>query len=347
MFCAFCGQNIPDEVEFCPFCGKQLKREESPAPKQATVKEEKPSVWATILKYDIHSDKYRISVPARMLSWLLSIVLFSLLLVVVVTGGLKMATSESGLNRLFDRKDFFEKELNDDDSFMNYLYDEMSSYESGNVELSKREFAKFFEDSTFKEFAAEKISLLLSDVYNGTDHFYVSKSEVRRLIRENDELLEERYGYSMQDFEDDLVERIVSLADDVDVEDMMPLGVASAISMALSTWSLLAVIACVLLLILLVFLLYRKRVLSVLSYIATMGILTGVIGVIVYIAVTIFGGIVRTELHMPYLLYMLIYEVFANMLILSLIFIGVAILLLVCRAVLLRKVVNKGSKKEQ
>ncbi len=343
MFCAFCGQNIPDEVEFCPFCGKQLKSEESPAPKQEAVKEKKPSVWARILKHDIQSEKYRISFSAKMLSWILGIFVFSLLLAAVVTGGVKMATSESGLNGLFDKKDFFENELEDDDSFMDFLYEEMLSYEKGKVELSREEFAKFFEESTFKEFAAEKISLLLKDVYNGTDKFYVSRSEARRLIRENDELLEDRYGWSMLDFEDDLVDSVVSFANEVDVEDI-PSDAASAIRMALSTWSLLAVIASVLLLIFLVFLLYRKRVLSILSYVAAMGILNGAIGVVVYIALTIFGDMVRTELHMPYLLYMLICEVFTKIFILSLIFIGVAVLLLVCRTVLRRKVVDKFSK---
>ena len=100
------------------------------------------------------------------------------------------------LNSIYTETDFVEHE-SEALSFTDYLSDYFE--ENHGVTVSDKQIEAFIEDSTVMDFFAEKVSAYVSDLYNGTEEFKITMREVRALLHDNADILEEHFDVQISD----------------------------------------------------------------------------------------------------------------------------------------------------
>lgn len=172
--------------------------QEAPAPMPAV---EAPTVA-------VEYQKKRSGAAKVILTIFLSLLLFITTLLSVVVICVRHTTSEGTVLSILEEVDYskvfnslYTEEYGDSDGGAGTFTEELSNYFEDNfgVTVSDKQIQGFIEDSTVMEFLAEKASAFVSDLYNGTDEFKITKKEVTTLLRENADVIEEHFDVQISD----------------------------------------------------------------------------------------------------------------------------------------------------
>lgn len=155
------------------------------------------------------------------LSVLLCIALFATTLVTIAVTGLKVVTSEDGLETIITQALFpksasvrvipklaggnavggfsaLGSEGMDQGILVDTLFDMVQEQFGGELPISKEDVAELLEDSSIPEFIADKTAGIISDVINGEVTTTITKDEVIQLIEENADLIEEKLDITIE-----------------------------------------------------------------------------------------------------------------------------------------------------
>lgn len=80
-------------------------------------------------------------------------------------------------------------------TFADYLSDYFET--SVGVEVSEQQINAFIEDSTIKEFLAEKAADYMSDIYAGTNDFRITRRDVMELLEDNEDVIVEHFDVAI------------------------------------------------------------------------------------------------------------------------------------------------------
>ena len=159
------------------------------------------------------------------LSVLLCIALFATTLVTIAVTGLKVVTSEDGLETIITQA-LFPKSASvrvipklaggnavggmgmlgslsglggtDQSLLVDTLFDMVQEQFGGELPISKDAVAELLEESTIPEFISDKAASIISDVITGEVTTTITKDEVIQLIEENADLIEEKLDITIE-----------------------------------------------------------------------------------------------------------------------------------------------------
>lgn len=122
--------------------------------------------------------------------------------------------NETAVNNKADEDN--EDKKSDDEKFIDNLNDYL--LKKAGFPLTERELEELIEDSTIKEFLAEKIALYCEDLYEGNDSFSLRKRDVVELLEDNERVIRREFKTSVPD---DIFEDLANwLVDDDAIEQM-------------------------------------------------------------------------------------------------------------------------------
>ena len=84
-----------------------------------------------------------------------------------------------------------------------------SMLEGSEVEIEKEAIQAFVEESTLKDFIADKSSSIISDLVTGENTTTISGEEIKQLLEENKDLIEEHFDVTISDEQIDQVAQMV------------------------------------------------------------------------------------------------------------------------------------------
>ena len=185
-FCGHCGSPIDNSTGLCPMC----KQEEL-----------KP---ASKIEENISNNKFinKSSASKIIITVLLSICLFitslTATLIFDVRYSLKPNNARYLLNNINVAELFSYAELSSENDLEDF-YKYMS--ENYDVEMTDRGLNSFVNDSTVKDFLAEKVSYFYEDIIDGDAEIKITKNEVSELIENNLEEFENEFDVQLSPYD--------------------------------------------------------------------------------------------------------------------------------------------------
>ncbi len=185
-FCGHCGSPIDNSTGLCPMCSQELlnpvsKKEEDVSNNNLINKNSASKILITVL---------------------LSISLFITSLVATlifdVRNSVKPNNAQALLNNINATELFSYAELSAENDLENF-YKYMS--ENYDVEMTDRGLNSFVNDSTAKDFLAEKVSYFCEDIIDGDAEIKITKNEVSELIENNLEEFEDEFDVQLSSYD--------------------------------------------------------------------------------------------------------------------------------------------------
>ena len=198
------------------------------APEEAVVAPEEPVVPAKAKK--VKKVRKPRSVPVKILMGFLAFILCIVMFVVSLTGvailNLRAIVSEDGISQIITQliagtpatgstrpvlaggADAITVSSSGDMSGMlvDWAYEMIQDQFGEELEITKDQVQNFVENSTVKDFVADKAAGLVEDFYSGNYETTITKDEVVQLMKENAPLLEEQFGLVITEEEISFVE---------------------------------------------------------------------------------------------------------------------------------------------
>lgn len=100
------------------------------------------------------------------------------------------------------------------DPITNMVYDLLQSGLGEELPLKEEDVRDFINNSTVKDFLADKVSSAFDDFFNGTNHTTITKDEIINLVRDNAPLIKESFGVEITD---DQLEALKTALDEVPI----------------------------------------------------------------------------------------------------------------------------------
>jgi len=94
-------------------------------------------------------------------------------------------------------------------ALVDWAYDYVQSQFGEEMEITKEQVQEFVENSTVKDFVAEKAAGLVQDFYSGESNTTITTDEITELIEENAEILEEQFGLVINQEALDIVDQVI------------------------------------------------------------------------------------------------------------------------------------------
>lgn len=155
----------------------------------------------------------------HILSVLLCIVLFASTLVTMLVADVKVATNKDNLHRVINSTlsaphsqplGPITAAVGDDLSAANsggdlsgqiveFAYDMLQEQSGGELPFTIDEVKSFVEESTIKDFIAEKSASIISDIYTGENTTDITSDEIQQLLTENKDLIQEYFKVELDD----------------------------------------------------------------------------------------------------------------------------------------------------
>lgn len=83
------------------------------------------------------------------------------------------------------------------DALVSWLFDALKEQHGEELEITREQMSEFLEESTLKDFLADKTASYVSDFFNGTDTTTITSEELEQLVRENSKLIRDTFGVDM------------------------------------------------------------------------------------------------------------------------------------------------------
>jgi len=93
------------------------------------------------------------------------------------------------------------------------------------AEISKEDIEAFVEESTLKEFISEKASTIVSDILTGSNETTISGEEIKELLEENKDLIEEHFDVVITEEQIDSI--VTQIEEMPEVQEIQKNGIAS------------------------------------------------------------------------------------------------------------------------
>lgn len=151
------------------------------------------------------SIKKRRGVGRTLVAVLLCVLLFLLSAVTVLLTGVQSLTTENGVKALVgdvvDEVDcipasLFSKEAGEDDSVIDLVVD---LAQKNGMKFKKRDLEKLLTDSEFVDVVSEEIYAYISDIRSNGKKAVLDEKDIRNLLKDHDDLIEDTLGLSMSD----------------------------------------------------------------------------------------------------------------------------------------------------
>ena len=94
-------------------------------------------------------------------------------------------------------------------ALVDWAYDYVQEQFGGELEISKEQVQNFVQNSTVKDFVAEKAAGLVQDFYSGENKTTITPEEISGLIKENAQILEEQFGLEINDEALEIVDQVI------------------------------------------------------------------------------------------------------------------------------------------
>jgi len=95
-------------------------------------------------------------------------------------------------------------------ALVDWAYDYVQDQFGGELEISKEQVQNFVQNSTVKDFVAEKAAGLVQDFYSGESKTTITPEEISGLIKENAQILEDQFGLEITDEALDIVDQAIA-----------------------------------------------------------------------------------------------------------------------------------------
>lgn len=201
---------------------------------------------------------------SAVVSTVLAIAIFLCMLFALILIDVRYTITEAGIANLLNTADLSNLSIQTSAGEMSpheWINHEMNHRYEDWEEWSSQEFEEFVEESTIKEFFAEKLSGYATDLFDGTFETDISHADIKGLLLENAELLEE-YDVSITDERADDIATLIhesGALDDISLDvvtESVPAPVYQAVQVSFSYYTM----ACFILLVLLfAFMLIRRH----------------------------------------------------------------------------------------
>ena len=113
------------------------------------------------------------------------------------------------------------------DALVEYAFDALNDASGGELPLTLDDVKQFVEDSTLKEFIADKSASIISDIYTGENTTNISTEEITKLVNDNKTVIKQYFDI---DVTDEMVDQLNQMIDEVPVmQQIREEGVASVI----------------------------------------------------------------------------------------------------------------------
>lgn len=181
------------------------------------------------------------------ISVLLCIALFATTLVTMLVADVRVATNKDNLTNLLKQTlsaptqqmqlgpvtaaagtDFqFDLSGNLSGQLVEYAYNVMQEESGGEMTIGLEDMQAFVEDSTIKDFLAEKAASIVSDIYTGESTTTITGAEIHQLINENTTVIKEHFEIEIPA---EAVAEIATMIEEVPViKQIQEQGVAAVI----------------------------------------------------------------------------------------------------------------------
>ncbi len=181
------------------------------------------------------------------ISVLLCIALFATTLVTMLVADVRVATNKDNLTNLLKQTlsaptqqmqlgpvtaaagtDFqFDLSGNLSGQLVEYAYNVMQEESGGEMTIGLEDMQAFVEDSTIKDFLAEKAASIVSDIYTGENTTTITGAEIQQLINENTAVIKEHFEIEIPA---EAVAEIATMIEEVPViKQIQEQGVAAVI----------------------------------------------------------------------------------------------------------------------
>ena len=157
------------------------------------------------------------------------ILAFIFLFTSIFITNIRLATTEDGFERFFDKIELSDINVNvaEDSTYVSlaeWLHEELYKEYPDWAEASKSDIAELLDEGTFKEFIVDKMADLCEDLYEGNISTEIEESEIEDLLLENEWILEEEDLYIPESYAEDMASQIVEYEfiealNDGDLED--------------------------------------------------------------------------------------------------------------------------------
>ena len=181
-------------------------------------------------------------------SFVLCVVLFASTLVTMLVADVKVATNKDNLQNLIKQTlsapvqqpalgpitaaagSDIEFDLGSGDlsgALVEFAYDAIKDQAGGELPLTLDDVKSFVEESTLKDFLAEKSASIISDIYTGENTTNISSEEVEKLLTENKDVIKE---YFEVELDTEMIQQVTQVIDEIPVvQQIREEGVASVI----------------------------------------------------------------------------------------------------------------------
>ena len=203
-FCRYCGAELNVNSSFCTKCGTSQNEVSQRVSEPAITNRFKP-------------EKKKSPVLVNLIVVILSICFFITSAMAVAIYEVRQLSSADKAEKLLDNVqilDLFENlsESNrvDLDRFNSYLNEDFG------IDITDKKLNNFVNNSTVKNFAANKISKFIEDLFNGDANLTITKQEVIALLQENADAIYAEFGKRL---DSDYLENYTGY--NFDIEDLL------------------------------------------------------------------------------------------------------------------------------
>ena len=223
-FCGKCGARLDVQTCLCPNCDREKL--------MVNVEEVVPPYEMKIMEvgYDVATEtakKSKLKAVMTLITILLSICFFCTSLLAIGILGVRNAAKSKNIEKMLERISFTEIVEN------NYDEDNLESFyayinKSAGMEIGTYQINKFINNSTIKEFVADKLATFCADFFVEEGKLSINKYELIDFIKENANVLQNEFSIETFDFNIEsivdwiLYDREIVLFDSATIKDNNP-----------------------------------------------------------------------------------------------------------------------------
>ncbi len=178
----------------------------------------------------------------HILSVILCLVLFVSTLATMLVADVKVATNKDNLQKVISASlcaptwqmgpitaaagsDFNVTSGNLSDALVEYAYEAIGGSE---VPFSLDDVKAFVEESTLKDFIAEKSASIISDIYTGENTAKISTDEIKTLLTENKDLIKKHFDVELT--EEDILSTVTAIEEIPAMKEIQEFGIAAMLT---------------------------------------------------------------------------------------------------------------------
>ena len=224
MFCKKCGAELKDGAKFCGSCGNPVaaapQREPeftqpTPAPQPQYNQpqyNQQPRPVQYVPQYNVVKPQKKTNAVKIVFSVILAVLFFANLIAALTFTALRATVSEEGVVTIFREADIANVEIEDNGvkkTVADLVYEKLPADMHGENGISREGLKKILEDRGFKSDFAQLVGNFVGHMM-GNKNKVVTKDDIMNLIRNNEDMIQEKSGYVMTDEDYREIEKLLN-----------------------------------------------------------------------------------------------------------------------------------------